>query len=689
MKGTIGRLVGVSLVVLLIATLVASVYTGSQGSELKRFSSVTELKEFLKSASSGEAFGYSLGTKTAIAGAAQTGAPNGESTQSADYSRTNIQVEGVDEADIVKSDGKYIYVLSSNNVSIIDAYPTDGARIVSTLGFDGYPTEMFVNKDKLIVFGQIYGNYYGVMEKGTSEGSIGILPPVYYTPKAFIHVYDISDKSSPKLERNVSVDGNYVDSRMIGDYVYVVANEAAYDANPMPLPVVYADGETRTVAATDIYYFDVPDYSYAYTNIVAINSQDKSQDISMKTFLMGYTQNIYVSSENMYITYTKRLSYADYYDRIIRDAILPSVPSDVQANINQILNSNMKAYEKMEEVQKALQEHIDALMPEDAAKVMKDIETRAQAVYEEITKEMEKTVIHKIGLDNGSIEYKSKGEVPGYALNQFSMDEANGYFRIATTTQNWRTTSLNHLYVLDGELSIVGRLEDLAKGERIYSTRFIGDKAYMVTFRQIDPLFVIDLSNPTSPSVLGFLKITGVSDYLHPYDETHVIGVGRDATEEGRIKGMKLSLFDVSDVSNPTEVSTYFIGERGTDSEALYDHKAFLFSKDKNLLVIPVRLAEGDKWNVWNGAYVFSLSLDDGFVLKGKVTHANSTSEYYYDYLTEVRRSLYIDDVLYTISSKVVKMNNLDSMEEIGKIDLPSDAYLTPLYVSDSSKTSS
>jgi uncharacterized secreted protein with C-terminal beta-propeller domain len=207
-----------------------------------------------------------------------------------------------------------------------------------------------------------------------------------------------------------------------------------------------------------------------------------------------------------------------------------------------------------------------------------------------------------------------------------------------------------------------------------------------VTFRRVDPLFVIDLSSPTSPKVLGKLKIPGYSDYLHPYDETHVIGIGKEVTEsEGGMalmQGVKLGLFDVSDPENPKEIAKYEIGSRGTDSDALHDHKAFLFDKDKNLLVIPILLVEGNPFEpfvyrpyTWQGAYVFSTSLDSGFTLKGKITHApsNTTESYYYYYGPySVKRSLYIDGVLYTISEKTIKMNSLDTLNEIKSVELPS-----------------
>jgi uncharacterized secreted protein with C-terminal beta-propeller domain len=278
------------------------------------------------------------------------------------------------------------------------------------------------------------------------------------------------------------------------------------------------------------------------------------------------------------------------------------------------------------------------------------------------------------------------------------MDEHNGYFRIATTTNNnvfWgapiQSDSTNNLYVLDSNMNVVGKVEDLAPGERIYSARFLGDRAYMVTFRQIDPLFVIDLKDPAAPKVLGFLKVTGVSQYIHPVDDNHIIGIGKEATEQGFFQGLKMSLFDVSDVANPKEVSKFTIGDRGSDSQVLYDHKAFLFSKSKKLLVLPVLVAEIDRskpqempaWAYgepkWQGAYIFTV--DGGFKVVGRITHGTNLSEtgsYYGQYA--VTRSLYIDNVLYTMSSKLLKANGLDSLEEIKSIELPGYDYPYIIY---------
>lgn len=566
--------------------------------QLKKFSSYEELENFVKKNLEiircyhdfrPGGIGVPLGLGVVESAEKNESLPN--------FSGTNIQVEGVDEADIVKSDGKCIYVVSGNRVIMIDAYPPESARILSEIEENGSPTEIFINGDKLVVFGQ-----------------------------TFVRVYDISDREEPILKRDISFNGSYFDSRMIGDYVYVIVisppihylyaweesldsyvgikNRIAEVKFEITLPKISIDGDVRTIQASEIYYFDVPDYSYEFTTIMAINTQDDDEEITTETILMGTAHNIFVSPNNIYITYTR-----------------PSI------------DENGDWTEK----------------------------TTVQKIA--VT---EKTTVHKIGIANGEIEHKSQGEVPGRVLNQFSMDEYRGYFRIATTT-GW--SDQNHVYILDEDLNIAGKLEGLAPGERIYSARFMGGRAYLVTFKQVDPLFVLDLSNPRDPKVLGKLKIPGYSDYLHPYDETHIIGVGREA-------GVKIALFDVSDPENPREISKYVVGDQSIVSYALDDHRAFLFSRSKNILVMPIG------YYFQQEAHVFNVSLDDGIVLKGTIAHMGSDenwphkshdefncvySWYHRDY--SVKRSLYIDNVLYTISDALMKMNSLDDLSEVGWVE--------------------
>jgi inhibitor of cysteine peptidase len=641
---------------------------------VNKFSSYDELKIFLETSSSSlpynivvrdggvklEGGEYSIQSSTPLA-VPEPAAPTEASTS--DYSETNIQVEGVDEADIVKTDGEYIYIVSGGNVTIVKAYPPEEAVVVSKIVLEGSITGIFVNGDKLAVFETDYGIYplyevdivtdlsngsEAVNEAKTDdeppsvteptnetapddEGRVPepteptIIPPIVWEPPTTsIKVYDISNRENPVLTRNFSVDGNYFSSRMVGDYVYVVATQYTFFVETdVFLPRVHSDNETEVIPATDIYYHNSSDTSYSFTTIVALNIQNDAQEPTHETILLGGTSAIYVSQNNIYLTF-------------------PDYPMN----------------------------------PDEPMKI----------------------TIQRIKIEE-AVTFEAQGEVPGYVLNQFSMDEHSGYFRIATTTNNfnWRTfseeaTSKNNVYVLDMKLNVVGKLEDLAPGEQIYSARFMGDRCYIVTFRNIDPLFVIDLSNPTVPTVLGQLKVTGYSGYLHPYDENHIIGIGKetdyDAEEDfAWYQGIKISLFDVSDVSNPVELAKYEIGDRGTDSPVLWDHKALLFDKERNLLVIPVMEAKIDPsqydetvpdWAygepVWQGAYVFNISLD-GLELRGQITHmedgALMNGRYYYYYTGyTVQRSLYIDNVLYTISGMKVKMNNLETLAEINEVEL-------------------
>ncbi len=638
-----------SLMVLAVVGI-ALLYSASQGKledkGLKRFSSYAELDSFLKEQQNqaggrDRVFAERLGV--ASAKTATTASP---STQgAADYSTTNIQVAGVDEADIVKNDGKYIYAVSGNKLVIVDAYPAENARVLSTIEMDDYsqPTEIFVNKDRLVVFSPYYEYYEESILYDMPVNTI--MPRGYYSDYTRILVYDIRNREKPELARNITVSGNYYDSRMIGEYVYAVVNMPVYyyDKQPVPLPVIMENGKETKITASNIYYFDVlPDYSYNFVNVIALNVQDDREDYNSKTYLAGQAQNMFVSQNNIYMSHTN-------YPEII--------------------------------------------MRPDVFRPVRDVLPR-----------QESTTINKIEISNGKTDYKGKATVPGTVLNQFSMDEHKGYFRIATTTgEVWgrgsqTATAKNNIYVLDEGMKLVGKVEDLAPGEKIYSARFMGDRAYLVTFKKTDPLFVIDLQDPYNPQVLGKLKIPGYSDYLHPYDENHIIGIGKEAieAEEGDFawyQGIKLALFDVSDPENPKEISKFSIGDRGTDSEALHDHKAFLFDRKKNLLVMPILLAEIDKSKyaggevplyaygdfTWQGAYVFGLDTEKGFELKGMVSHVDDDSlkksGYYYYSSYSVKRSLYIGNVLYTVSDGMIKANGLGDMEEVNKVKMPYSGY--------------
>lgn len=560
-----------------------------------------------------------------------------------DYSTTNIQVEGVDEPDTVKTDGEFLYVLASQVIYIIKAYPTEQADILSKISFkdDVYINDFFINNNYLIVFGGSY-NYPVLYEKSIIDTNevIDVIDEDYSwdVSTSVIKIYDISDKQNPTVKKDIEIDGNYFDSRMIGNYAYVISTEYTYNiyqsSNENTLfriPEIKIDNDTAKIPYDDIYYIDTPEIVDTMTHVIAINLD--TMQVNEKSFLIGVSQTMYVSVNNIYLVYTK-------YDYSIRPLF-----GDI--------------YEPGEET----------------------------------------TIIHKINIKNGEINYQTDGEVPGHIINQFSMDEHNGYFRIATTMgHSWdeNNPSSNNIYILDENLKRVSEIENIASGEQIYSTRFTGEKAYIVTFKNIDPFFTIDLSNPNNPEILGYLKIPGYSTYLHPYDDDHIIGIGKDTVESNDpnfawYQGLKIALFDVTDFENPKELDKVIIGDRGTDSSALYDHKAFLFDKEKELLVIPISLYEIDeeiknRYNeepgstygefTYQGAFVYKINLD-GFEYQGRITHMSEEEKqesenwwYWYEASSYIRRSIYISNILYTISEKMVKMNNLDDLSEINSLDL-------------------
>jgi len=585
--------------------------------QLKRFASYEELKGFVRASLQVPYEGRggwldSFGTPRPMA-VTEAAVPS--------YSMTNVQVKDVDEADVVKTDGEYIYLVSDNIVFIVKAYPPEGADVLSRIKLNGTVRGVFVNQDKLAVF----------------EGGLGFYEP----SRTFIKIYDVSDRRRPVLKRDFSLDGWYFNSRMIGNYVYAVINSpATLVEDEVPLPKIRLGGRVQEIHASEVHYSDIPDYFYMFTTIVAVNIQNDGEELTHKTLLLGATSSMYVSLDNIYIT----------------------VPKWTTSRL-------------------------------EAAGVV--VGTVVRGITREMPIKGESTVIYRVHVKADSITCEASGEVPGIVLNQFSMDEHHGYFRVATTTGHvarslGEATSRNHVYVLDMNLNVVGKLEDLARGETIYSARFMGDRCYLVTFRKVDSLFVIDLKNPGNPKVLGKLKITGYSDYLHPYDENHIIGIGKEtvAAEEGDFawyQGVKISLFDVSDVENPKEIAKYEIGDRGTDSPVLKDHKALLFDGSKKLLVMPVLVAKINKAKypngiplnthgdyVWQGAYVFNISLDEGLVLKGGITHLENSTDLvksgYYFSSSSVKRSLYIGNVLYTISDKKIKMNSLENLHKINEV---------------------
>ena len=534
-----------------------------------------------------------------------------------DYSTTNIQVAGVDEGDIIKTDGEYIYQVNAYKIVIIKAYPADEMKIVSEIDYNGgdmknprlAPAEVYADGNALVVI----GNAWDDRER----------------TKAII--YDITDRANVKETREVALEGSYLASRKIGDFVYLVSNKYMYfyypaaindDAELREIIPEYKDTASGDgyvdVAFADMRYFPGDD-DMNLTFIAGFDMTKPAEPADITSYL-GSGRQIYCGADNLYITKPVYSGDANYHFY-----------------------------------------NYDA------------------------------TEIYRFAIGSGKVTFERKGAVKGQPLNQFSMDEYDGHFRIATTEfSNLDGEMTNNLYILSADdLRRVGRIEDMARGEKIYSVRFMGDKGYIVTYRTVDPLFAMDLSDPADPKVLGELKIPGFSQYLHPYDENHIIGFGKDTevirenwngniSERAIETGMKMALFDVSDPTSPRELFSTKVGDRGTFSEVLDNHRALLFSKEKDIIAFPVTIykQDGDGFDYgrasFQGAIVYGLDLDKGFALKGKISHTDSppADYWYYDYGSEVSRILYIGNVLYTSSANMVKASDMDSLREINAVQM-------------------
>lgn len=526
--------------------------------------------------------------------------PTGEKDSSTSgFSKTNVQVAGVDEADIVKTDGDYIYVLGLDYLYIVDANDKDMevvSKIKSQETIDGVSSnfiEMYINDNKLIVIKGTYQNYlYDNMEK---------MPSFYYggSQETSIAIYNIADKKDPVKINELSQSGSYISSRMINNYLYVTTNHYVYNdliENDYKTFVPSIKGEeSKPIAINDILILPNP-ITNAYLTVTGIDINN-SNDFKSSKAVFGSSSNIYANLDNLYI--------AGYGNEQINDTYVS------------------------------------------------------------------KTSLIKFSMNNGMVELKATGSVNGNILNQFSMDEYDNHFRIVTTTSDFTiqkdglddtvtnndtNLSKNNLFVLDTDLKVVSKLEGLAKGERIYSVRFDAEIAYFVTFKQVDPLFVVDISNPLEPTIISELKIPGFSEYLHVFDDKYLFGLGKEADADGKVTGLKISMFDIQNKSEVTEKYKLIIGDQNSWSESSYNHKSILISKDKNIIAFPV-----------NDYYVAYRFIDNvGFEKIGEINFDSGEDMYFYGNI----RGLYINDYLYVTNLSKILSLNLNTLEKGTTLDL-------------------
>lgn len=553
------------------------------------------------------------------------------SSNTKDYSTTNIQVENVDEADIVKTDGDYIYSISEDNVIITDAKDPKQPKVVATIQSedDDIPEDIILYKDKLVV----------ISTKGNQTQRY------YYNNRmnTVVKIYNITSREKPVLTKSYEMYEPYYTSRCIDNVLYVISSGNLRKEDDKIVVGYNEDNMEKEMSIDKIKYLkDVKTTKQTLISTVDLNNE--TADIKLDSYLMNIS-NAYISENAIYL-------------------------------LNQKYNNDSKIPIKL-------------LFGFKGVFGLEDY-------YEMDSESGYYTEIYKFDIKE-NVEYKAKTKVKGKTINQYSLDEKDNHLRIALYDNDG-----SRVAIFDEDLKQIGISDNVAKGEKMYSSRFIGDKVYFVTYKTMDPLFVMDLSNEAKPKVLGKLKIPGYSTYLHPYDENHIIGIGMETKEiinrnsngkvistTAKVVGMKMALFDVSNVNSPVQISSVVIGDSRTTSAILTNPKALLFSKEKSLIAIPVNNYSQDfevtssnnyetminnytkyskPYNA-EGYLVYNINVQDGFKLKGVITHEKTNATYYYSN-SKLLRGLYIDNNLYTVSETMIKVNELDSLKAVGELKL-------------------
>lgn len=549
-------------------------------------------------------------------------------------SETNVQVSGIDEPDILKTDGSSMFFSSRNlfrpepfigierqilpnediplqqpKTKIASAFPVENLGLSAEIDEVG---EMLLSDNTLVIF--------------TDDQIVG---------------YDVSDKSAPEqvwnleLEQGDETRTTIATSRLYKNKIYLITTSYLYRNIPCPVPV-FDGARSLTIACTDIYHpRGIVNTDATYT---VMELEPTTGEVEDSISFIGSSSDsvVYMSSNAIYVTNTKRESELNILSDFFLRELDEILPSDVQERLRTIANYEISDQSKMTEYQLVLEEFFESLPDDEQKRIENEVQNRIEDYLSERVRDFSSTGINKITLDK--LDITASGIVPGRPLNQFSLDEYEGNLRIATTSEGgFSTDSINDVYIMDSDLGQIGSVMNLGLTERIYAVRFLGDKGYVVTFRQIDPFYVLDLSNPRAPEMKGELKIPGFSSYLHPLDEDRILGVGREGSN------VKVSIFDVSDPNNPTESDKYDLSEYST--EILNNHRAFLLDQQHNVFFMPAG-SSGYIFDYQNGLQLVKVVAD-----------------------IQAQRALYINDYLYVVGDEIVVLDET-TWEEVGRIDL-------------------
>ncbi|MCD6550458.1 beta-propeller domain-containing protein [bacterium] len=610
---------------------------------VKSFSSEEEFKSYLQEAEISSFQYLGLGAVRSIAEEKEIlsmpleigaeGSFGGEEPER--VSETNVQVAGIDEPDIVKTDGKEIYFSSAREywrwgwgeemripywikgiTKVIKAFPPTDLKIEEEIDKIG---NLLLSDNILMIFSgdKIYG-------------------------------YDVSNPKSPEKKWVIEIEKrNFITgARLYNGKLYLVTKTTINTFRPCPIKPLVIEGAPLEVKCTDIYHPIRPvPVDVTYTAMIV---DPRSGKIEKKISFVGSSDSsvVYMSTKGIYVTYSYWGDLIEFFANFFNQECQDIIPDWFISKLNKLSEYDISKAAKMTEFQVLIEKYFSSLSDDERLRIENELTNRLSDYYKKHKRDLERTGIVKIGLKD--FEIYASGDVPGKPLNQFSLDEYQNHLRIAITVGERffgmgsigisSRESANDVYVLDKDLKIVGSVKDLGLRERIYSVRFVEDKGYVVTFRRIDPFYVLDLSDPQKPELKGELKIPGFSSYLHPITKERVLGIGKEGSK------VKISLFDVSSPDDPSEADKYILDEYWSD--ILNTHHAFLLDKKHKIFFMP-----GSK-----GGYVFSYNNDE-LKLQKAVSGIRA------------RRAIYINDYLYIIGdNKITVLNEID-WEKVNELE--------------------
>jgi hypothetical protein len=585
-----------------------------------------------------------------------------------DHTGTNNQVEGVHEADFVQNDGTRIFVLSGPRLYVHRSWPAEQLARTALLEVEGWPREMLLDRERnrLVITSQVYEKRPG--RPSLAGGGIASDSPVdcagfgcgyMYGDTLKVTVVDVADLAAPRVVEQVYLPGGYLSARRVDAAVRLVLSDQFRWPSDVRFYPEYTPG----------LYEDKERLAEVVDGLIKKNEQLIREQTLEQWLPPG--RRVDAAGKVTPLTYA------------CTDFLRANAPTGL--GFVTVLSMNLDA--SASEAAPTRTSLVTAPGEVYASKDSLYLATNHWWWWPEVG-QTDHAYLHKFDIrDPGRATYVGSATMEGHISNQFALDEHEGVLRVATTVSTrkldvssprWgRIETVNRVLTFreeDGRLVEVGRSEDLAQGERIFSARFVGKKGYVVTFRQTDPLFTFDLSDPANPRKVGELKIPGFSTYIHPVGDTHLLTLGEHRDENGnwQSRSLKLSLFDVSDLANPREAFTQLLGSTSSYSEALHEHKAFNYFPAKGLLAVPFtdwRYDAADYWSAFRSELrVFRVDTATGFTPVGAMSMKDAYQVFNYRNWTwywqpTVRRSVMADDYVYAISDAGLRVSKVSALQ--------------------------